>query len=246
MTVTTPADAATSSTTASTTISPKLALGAGCYWGTEKYIVKDFQKRFPNSIARAKVGFMSPNPRAMKNPSYRQVCSGQTGHVEVLDITLNEPTPELFEELIKFFFSFHDPTTLNRQGNDVGTQYASEIFFSDSMQEEIARKVMKELQGFVDDKTITKYQQFAVRTGIVKYTIFYPAEEEHQQYLAKNPLGYCNHRFRFKSWPAPSKKKKTAADEEQKDAGDNTEKSNKADDADKKRKRFRFRFWSRA
>jgi hypothetical protein len=77
-----------------------------CYWGTEKYVVKDFQKRFPDSIKSAAVGFMSPDPNAMKDPSYRQVCSGSTGHVEVLQVELNDPDKH-FEELIKFFFMFH-------------------------------------------------------------------------------------------------------------------------------------------
>jgi peptide-methionine (S)-S-oxide reductase len=109
-------------------ISSTLALGAGCYWGTEKFVVTDFQKLFPGSIGEAKVGFMSPDRDAKKNPDYREVCSGTTSHVEVLNIVLNNPTPELFEELMKFFFMFHDPTTKNRQGDDAGTQYASEIY----------------------------------------------------------------------------------------------------------------------
>ena len=176
-----------------------LALGAGCYWGTEKYIVKDFQKRFPNSIRDAKVGFMSPHANAMKNPSYRQVCSGRTGHVEVLNVELEKP--ELFEELIRFFFSFHDPTTLNRQGNDVGTQYASVIFCTTDEQKKIANKVMDELQELVDAKKINAYNEKKIQTGIVSYTDFYAAHAEHQEYLAKNPLGYCNHRFRFRDWP---------------------------------------------
>lgn len=183
-------------------ISAKVALGAGCYWGTEKYIVKDFQKKFPGSIAEAKVGFMSPDKNAMKNPSYRQVCSGSTGHVEVLNIELNEPTPELFEELIKFFFTFHDPTTLNRQGNDRGTQYASIIFCGDEKQKLIASQVKAELQEAIDKKKIREYAEKTVKTGIIdEYTDFYPAQEEHQAYLAKNPLGYCNHRIRFRTWP---------------------------------------------
>ncbi|KAL3934429.1 MAG: hypothetical protein SGARI_003385, partial [Bacillariaceae sp.] len=123
-------------------IASTLALGAGCYWGTEKYIVKDFQKKHPGCIETAKVGFMSPDPNAMKDPSYRQVCSGSTGHVEVLNIELSKEasTAELFEDLIKFFFQFHDPTTLNRQGNDAGTQYASVIFCSSPEQKAIAQK----------------------------------------------------------------------------------------------------------
>ena len=182
-------------------ISGVLALGAGCYWGTEKYIVKDFQKKFPGCIQTAKVGFMSPNQDAIKNPTYRQVCSGTTSHVEVLNVVLKEPTPELFEELIRFFFMFHDPTTLNRQGNDAGTQYASVIFCSDGQQKSIATKVMGELQQAVDQGKV-QYIEKQVKTGIVDYNDFYEAHEEHQEYLFKNPDGYCNHRYRFKEWPA--------------------------------------------
>jgi len=144
---------------------------------------------------------MSPNEDAMKNPSYRQVCSGTTGHVEVLNIELNQPTPELFQSLIQFFFTFHDPTTLNRQGNDVGTQYASIIFCSDSKQKEIANRIKMELQSAIDDGKIKTYQSKQVMTGIVDYMDFYEAHEEHQEYLFKNPLGYCNHRYRFRDWP---------------------------------------------
>lgn len=183
------------------TISSTLALGAGCYWGTEKFIVKNFQKKFPNGIKDAKVGFMSPNPNAMKNPSYRQVCSGTSGHVEVLNIVLNEPTPELFEELIKFFFSFHDPTTRNRQGNDWGSQYASVILCTDQQQLDIGKKVAAELQELVNTRKIKAYAKKEVTTGVLEYTQFYKAQKEHQQYLAKHPLGYCNHRIRFKKWP---------------------------------------------
>lgn len=182
-------------------IASTLALGAGCYWGTEKYIVKDFQQKFPGSIKDAKVGFMSPDKNAMKNPSYRQVCSGTTGHVEVLKVELASPTPELFEELIKFFFSFHDPTTLNRQGNDAGTQYASVIFCSDEKQTEIANTVMADLQKAMDAGKVSSYTEKKITTGVVPYTDFYEAHEEHQEYLFKNPLGYCNHRYRFRDWP---------------------------------------------
>ena len=181
-------------------ISTNLALGAGCYWGTEKYVVRDFQKLFPGSIASASVGFMSPHDTAKSNPSYAEVCTGTTGHVEVLNVELNDPSAHL-EELVKFFFMFHDPTTMNRQGNDVGTQYASVLFCSDEEQIAVATKVKQELQKAMDDGIITGYSNAKVETAIVPYTIFYPAHEEHQQYLEKNPSGYCNHRFRFKEWP---------------------------------------------
>lgn len=144
---------------------------------------------------------MSPDPNAMKNPSYRQVCSGSTGHVEVLNVELKDATPELFEELVKFFFMFHDPTTLNRQGNDAGTQYSSVIFCSDEEQKKIANKVKDELQQAVVGKKVKSFIEKTVHTGIVDYTIFYPADEEHQEYLFKNPNGYCNHRYRFRDWP---------------------------------------------
>lgn len=147
---------------------------------------------------------MNPDPNGMKNPSYRQVCSGRTGHVEVLNIELTEgasATPEIFEDLMRFFYTFHDPTTLNKQGNDSGTQYGSVVFCSSVDQKVIAEKVKAELQGHIDSRTIKGYQKKKVETAIVDYTTFYPAHEEHQEYLAKNPLGYCNHRYRFKEWP---------------------------------------------
>lgn len=161
---------------------------------------KDFQLRFPNSIKSAKVGFMNPDPNGMASPSYQQVCSGSTGHVEVLDVELNEPEKH-FEELVKFFFQFHDPTTKNRQGNDVGTQYASLIFTGDSEQAKICKKVIGELQTAVSSGKVTAYHGDKVETIVTPYTTFYEAHEEHQEYLMKNPNGYCNHYIRIKEWP---------------------------------------------
>jgi len=88
--------------------------GAGCYWGTEKYFANDFAKMYPEgAIKGTSVGFMSPDPKAMKNPNYMQVCSGATGHVEVLHI-LYDSSFVKYEDMVKFFFTFHDPTTLNK------------------------------------------------------------------------------------------------------------------------------------
>eukprot|EP00549_Striatella_unipunctata_P017326 CAMPEP_0118673918 /NCGR_PEP_ID=MMETSP0800-20121206/601_1 /TAXON_ID=210618 ORGANISM="Striatella unipunctata, Strain CCMP2910" /NCGR_SAMPLE_ID=MMETSP0800 /ASSEMBLY_ACC=CAM_ASM_000638 /LENGTH=194 /DNA_ID=CAMNT_0006569059 /DNA_START=247 /DNA_END=831 /DNA_ORIENTATION=+ len=182
-------------------IAPTLALGAGCYWGTEKFIKKDFQKRFPDSIKDAKVGFMSPDPNAKKNPSYREVCSGITGYVEVLFVELNNPTEGLYEELMKFFFLFHDPTTKNRQGNDAGTQYASYVFTNGERQTEIATKVAQDVQTALDSGKITTYSRKKVETLISPANTFYPAHEEHQEYLMKNPSGYCNHYYRVREFP---------------------------------------------
>ena len=122
-------------------------------------------------------------------------------------LNFHRPKPRSSKNVRKMFFPlffyivFFFRTTLNRQGNDAGTQYASVIFCSDMKQQEIANKVMAELQKAIDQKKVTTYNENTVQTGIVPYTKYYPAHEEHQQYLEKNPSGYCNHRYRFKEWP---------------------------------------------
>ena len=187
-------------TPASSSISNKLALGAGCYWGTEKYVVRDFQKKFTNSIKAASVGFMSPLtiPR-IKHPNYKQVCSGQSGHVEVLYVELNDPSRH-FEELCRFFFTFHDPTLKNRQGNDIGFQYSSWIFCDGDEQYDIATRVKKELQIAINQRYVKSYTNRQVETQITNLSKFTKAHQAHQQYLFKNPNGYCNHRIRLKQW----------------------------------------------
>lgn len=174
-------------------------IGAGCYWGTEKFFIKDFNKLYPNSILDGAVGFMGPTT-AKANPTYREVCSGQTGHVEVYDceFTGGDAT---YEKLVRHFYMFHDPTTLNRQGNDVGTQYASVIFCYDANQEAIAKRVTAELQALVNAGKV-KYSGRTVSTDIRTATKFYKAQQDHQAYLQNNPFGYCNHAYRFKAWPA--------------------------------------------
>lgn len=183
-------------------LSSKLALGAGCYWGTQKFVDKDFgQKLFPGSIKSSQVGFMAPSDAPpVSNPTYRQVCTGQSGHIEVLFVELNEPEKH-FENLIRFFFQFHDASTPNRQGNDHGFQYASWIFLADEKQAAIAEKVRSELQTALDQNLVKSYQKKKVSTKITPLQVFTKAESAHQEYLAKNPNGYCNHRIRFKNWP---------------------------------------------
>lgn len=176
-------------------LSNRACLGAGCYWGTEKF----FKSKFPAKILNGKVGFMGPKTAAI-NPSYKDVCSGVTGHVEVYDFEFSEGI-ETYEELIRYFFQFHDPTTLNRQGNDKGTQYASVIYAYDKNQFEIAKKVKDELQTLINNKQVTCFEYPIVSTDIRMSTTFYPANDEHQEYLEKNPRGYCNHRVRLKDWP---------------------------------------------
>ena len=176
-------------------MSSRVSLGAGCYWGVEQFLKKDFNEKIvPGSIKSGAVGFMNPSTNARPNPTYREVCCGSTGYVETYDCEF-DGKPETFEKLIKHFFTFHDPTTLNRQGNDAGTQYGSVIFCYDQSQEEIANKVKAELQALIDAGKVRTYQNKQVTTQVVAATKFYAAQDDHQQYLEKNPWGYCNRKF---------------------------------------------------
>ena len=123
---------------------------------------------------------MSPQENHMQNPTYRQVCNGDTGHVEVLQVELNNPTAH-FEELIKFFFLFHDPTTKDRQGNDRGSQYASAVFVSDDEQKRLVDKVMRDLQSAIDSGKISPYSGKKIVTDVHRATKFYAAEDYHQE-----------------------------------------------------------------
>mmetsp|Transcript_4737 Transcript_4737/g.6505 ORF Transcript_4737/g.6505 Transcript_4737/m.6505 type:complete len:276 (+) Transcript_4737:59-886(+) len=174
--------------------------GAGCYWGTEKFFKHDFTAKntVPGCIIRGEVGFMGPKT-AKENPTYNDVCMGSTGHVEVYNMEYTGGS-EFYEALVRYFFQFHDPTVLNKQGNDRGTQYASVIYCYSDDQKEIAFKVKQELQERVDTGKLSCYLQKRVTTDVRNSTIFYPAHEEHQNYLINNPNGYCNHRMRFTEW----------------------------------------------
>jgi len=179
------------------------ALGAGCYWGTEKFVARSFSKQ-PNlpegKVVSGKVGFMGPKT-APANPTYEQVCSGKTGHVEVYNVEYSGGDA-FFEALVRYYFSFHDPTTLNRQGNDTGTQYASVIYCYTQSQIDIANKVKNELQALINSGAAKKlYQSVRVSTDVRPVEApFYPAHDEHQDYLGKNPDGYCNHSARVIPW----------------------------------------------
>lgn len=156
---------------------------------------------YPNAIKSAKVGFMSTKPsNAIQNPDYRMVCSGRSGYVEVLFVELNNPVTT-FEPLIRFFFQFHDPTTKNRQGNDNGPQYASVVFCQDETQQRIACQVKEELQQHVKNGRVKQYARSTVETLILPANPFVMAQASHQEYLSKNPFGYCNHFIRFQKWP---------------------------------------------
>jgi peptide-methionine (S)-S-oxide reductase len=118
------------------------------------------------------------------NPSYREVCKGDTGHAEVVQVHF-DPNVVSYRDLLNVFFAIHDPTTLNRQGNDIGTQYRSAIFYHDDEQKKVAEELIKELNAQkIWDKPIV--------TEVSKLEKFYMAEEYHQEYFARNPYQpYC-------------------------------------------------------
>lgn len=151
--------------------------GGGCFWCTEA--VFD-ELRGVHSVVSGYAGGKN------KNPTYEQVCMGNTGHAEVIKID-HDDTQISFRDLMTVFFATHDPTTLNRQGNDVGTQYRSAIFYGDEQQKAEAAAFMKEL----DDAKIFKS---SIVTTLEPLTEFYPAEDYHQKFFARNPFqGYCQH-----------------------------------------------------
>jgi len=151
--------------------------GGGCFWCTEA--VFDELRGVKSVVS----GYTGGNN---KNPTYEQVCMGNTGHAEVIKIDF-DPSEVSFRDLMTVFFATHDPTTLNRQGNDVGTQYRSAIFYDDEKQREEAAAFMKELD---EAKTFKN----SIVTTLEPLTEFYPAEDYHQKFFARNPFqGYCQY-----------------------------------------------------
>ncbi len=150
-------------------------LAGGCFWCLEAA----FQQL--KGVEKVESGYAGGH---VANPSYEQVCTGTTGHAEVLQITF-DPAIISFDDLLHVFFTIHDPTTLNRQGGDVGTQYRSAIFYNSPEQKAVAERVIAELQaeGVWDDPIVTEVKPLE---------IFYPAEEYHRDYYRRNPnQGYC-------------------------------------------------------
>jgi len=150
--------------------------GLGCFWGAERAFWK-----LPGVYVTA-VGYSGG---FTPNPTYREVCSGRTGHNEVV-LVVYDPTKVTYAALVKAFFEAHDPTQGMRQGNDIGTQYRSGIYVADSEQRRIASEVRAAYQ-----KELGARGHGEITTEIVVRTPFYFAEDYHQQYLAKNPRGYC-------------------------------------------------------
>jgi peptide-methionine (S)-S-oxide reductase len=150
-------------------------LGGGCFWCLEAV----FEQL--EGVKSVKSGYAGGS---MPNPSYEQVCTGSTGHAEVVQITF-DPEKITYQELLEIFFTIHDPTTLNRQGGDVGTQYRSVIFYHTPEQEKVANEVIEKLEasGIWENPIVTE---------LVEYKEFYPAEEYHQEYYRRNRAQpYC-------------------------------------------------------
>ena len=160
-----------------------VSFGMGCFWGAERIFWS-----IPG-VYTTVVGYQGG---ATPNPDYREVCTGQTGHAEVA-MVVYDPSAVSLETLLKEFWEQHDPTTLNRQGNDVGTQYRSAIYTSTPEQRSVAEASRDHYQGL-----LTEGGYGAITTDIVdaaEVGDFYYGEDYHQQYLHKNPGGYCNHGF---------------------------------------------------
>jgi peptide-methionine (S)-S-oxide reductase len=147
--------------------------GGGCFWCIEAVIQR------LKGIESLKSGFSGG---FIKNPPYREVCTGRTGHAEVIQVTFN-PDIISYHDLIYIFMTSHDPTTLNRQGADKGTQYCSIVLYHDDEQKAITEQVFKEVQPLYEDPIVTELKPFEV---------FYNAEEDHQNYYNNNQdARYC-------------------------------------------------------
>jgi len=154
-------------------------LAGGCFWGMEEII-----RKIPG-VTKTTVGYSGGTTA---NPTYEEVCTGVTGHAEAIQVEFDSARLS-YESLLDYFFRMHDPTTLNRQHNDVGTQYRSAIFYTSDAQKQTAESVKAKW-----DKS-GKFNR-PITTEITAATKFYSAEEYHQKYLVKNPGGYTCHVLR--------------------------------------------------
>lgn len=153
----------------------KATFAAGCFWGVEETF-----RQIPG-VLETMVGYLGGHTA---NPTYKDVCTDETGHAEVVQVTF-DPSKVSYEKLLEVFWSTHDPTTLNRQGPDIGTQYRSAIFFHSPEQERRARASKEKMEAS------GKFRREIV-TEITPASTFYPAEEYHQKYLAKRGLSHCH------------------------------------------------------
>ena len=150
-----------------------IVLGGGCFWCTEAVF------KMISGVIKVTPGYAGGN---VINPSYHQVCSGSTGHAEVIKIDYDSSKVKL-DKILDVFFTSHDPTTLNRQGNDIGSQYRSIILYTNKEQKDLAESYINKIQKDYDKKIVTE---------VKKLVKFYPAESYHQNYYEKNSNApYC-------------------------------------------------------
>jgi len=153
-----------------------IILGGGCFWCVEA-VFQLFE-----GVEDLMPGYAGGNT---PNPSYREVCSGSTGHAEVVRLTFN-PEQLSLKEVLRIFFHAHDPTTLNRQGNDVGTQYRSAIYYHDAEQKKVIDSVIQDIEE-------ARVWERPIVTEVAALDTFYPAEEYHKNYFQDHPSQpYCN------------------------------------------------------
>jgi len=153
----------------------RATFAAGCFWGVEEAF------RTTPGVLKTEVGYTGG---ALINPTYEQVCSGRTGHAEACLVDF-DPAQVSYEELVKKFFQMHDPTTMNRQGPDVGEQYRSAIFFHDENQKLASQRIKDEFEQGLKGRTVV--------TQILPVPTFYPAEDYHQQYFKKKGISaHCH------------------------------------------------------
>ena len=158
----------------------QIVVGMGCFWGAERFFWKI------NGVYTTAVGYAGGHT---PNPTYEETCSGRTGHTEAV-LVVYDPSIVDIDMLFAIFWENHDPTTANRQGNDVGTQYRSAIYTSTDTQREAALASMAAYQSKLTENGFGE-----ISTEIADAGQFFYAEDYHQQYLEKNPGGYCNHGF---------------------------------------------------
>ncbi|CAL1698555.1 unnamed protein product [Somion occarium] len=163
---------------------PEIAtFASGCFWGVEHVFLKYHPIEENKGILKTTVGYTGGKESSV-NPDYRTVCTGTTDHAEAVKIEF-DPSIIKYDELVEFFYRTHDPTTLNKQGKDTGTQYRSAIFYHSPEQREIAQRVTEEVQKKHFDPQGKK-----IVTQIVEAGPWWDAEDYHQKYLYKNPDGY--------------------------------------------------------
>lgn len=152
----------------------ELYVAGGCFWGIETALAEQ------PGVLDAESGYAGGET---ENPTYEEVCGGRTGHAETVKVVFDSETTE-YEKLVRYFFTIHNPTELNRQGPDVGTQYRSAIFYKTVEEKEIIERVISELSP--------NYYPKSIATEVAPFTNYYKAEEYHQDYAKKHPSFVCH------------------------------------------------------